>query len=258
VNRLDRLFEQKKNGVLSVYLTAGFPNLNDTIEICRALNDARVDIIEIGIPFSDPVADGETIQKANEKALKNGITLEIIFNQIKEIRKFTEIPLVLMGYLNPVLQYGFVDFCEECKNLGVDGCILPDLPLDEFKRDYQALYEANNLKGIFLITPNSSDQRIQAIDQSSSGFIYAVSSSAITGGALNFDKTRLEYLTRLKSLKLKNSVLLGFGVSTHEDFAKISEYVNGAIVGSAFIRALESGSRNVYKAALDFAIRLRD
>ena len=181
MNRLVRLFKNKSRDVLSIYVTAGFPKLEDTVSICNAISESGADMIEIGMPFSDPVADGPTIQHSSEIALQNGMTLKKVFEQVVEIRKLVDIPILLMGYLNPVFQFGIEKFCSECQRCGVDGCILPDLPFAEFNQQYKDIFLKNDLKNIFLITPQSSDERILEIDRASSGFIYAVSSTAITG-----------------------------------------------------------------------------
>lgn len=227
----------KRERILSVYFTAGYPGLNDTAAICRALAKGGADLIEVGIPFSDPVADGEVIQASSQAALENGMTLKILFEQLEEARKNCELPLILMGYLNPILQYGIEKFCERCRELSVYGAIIPDLPYDLYIAKYREIFEANNLCNIFLITPQTSEQRIREIDRHSTGFIYAVSSAAVTGGKVTF-ASRVDYLERLKALKLKNPILVGFGVSTSEDFNEICKHVNGAIIGSAYIREL--------------------
>lgn len=252
MNRIDQIFSKKKEKVLSVYITAGFPFLDSTVEICKALSKAGVDLIEIGIPFSDPVADGTTIQKANELALKNGISLTKIFVQVEAIRREVQIPILLMGYINPVLQFGIENFCKRCRETGIDGTILPDLPFAEFNESYKELFEKNDLKNIFLVTPQSADLRIKEIDASSSGFLYAVSSSAITGGSLQFNEERLNYLKRLKNMALKNPIMVGFGIAKRDDFNQVSNYARGAIIGSAFIRAIEEGKENLTNATSNF------
>jgi len=251
MNRIDKLFQQKKSGVLSIYLTAGYPDFNDTVRICEALSESGVDMIEIGFPFSDPLADGPTIQRSSEEALKKGMTLKKVFEQIDLIRKSVDLPILLMGYLNPILQYGVEAFCKECVKTGVDGCIIPDLPLQDFEENYKHLFATANLKNVLLVTPQSSDERIKELDEASSGFIYAVSSAAITGGNIKFDEARLNYLSRLVSLNLQNPVMLGFGISSKADLKQISQYVSGGIVGSAFIRAL-SESKDVVKTTKQF------
>ena len=249
LNRIDRLFELKRKDILSVYFTAGFPALNDTLSVLNALQESGADIAEIGMPFSDPVADGPTIQEANEQALKNGMNMKLMFEQLKNMRPKISIPVILMGYINPVLQYGISEFCESCLSVGVDGLILPDLPPELYEQAYKDVFDRSGIKNILLITPQSSDERIRKIDSLSGGFVYAVSSSAVTGGNISFDQSRKAYLTRLQSLKLKNPILVGFGVSTRADCEQIAKHANGVIVGSAFIRALSSGARPAESAA---------
>ncbi|MFN8333815.1 MAG: tryptophan synthase subunit alpha [Cyclobacteriaceae bacterium] len=241
MSRLKKLFQDKKQNVLSVFYTAGFPNLNDTVAIARHLQAAGADIIEIGIPFSDPVADGPTIQASNKVALDNGMNVKLLLEQVKEIRKEVTMPIVLMGYLNPVLQYGFEKFCRDAAANGVDGLILPDMPLDEFA-DYRDLTNALNLDVIFLISPTTSPERIELIDGLSSGFVYAVSSSSTTGAKKGFTAEQEEYFRKLKNAGLKNPFLIGFGISDHTTFTKASEFSSGAIVGSAFINLLKESN----------------
>jgi tryptophan synthase alpha chain len=250
MNRIQKLFKEKNSEILSIYFTAGYPALEDTAKIAKSLEECSVDLVEIGIPFSDPVADGETIQASNEKALKNGMNLKLLFSQIAELRKNCELPVILMGYLNPVMQYGIKEFCEKCKELSVDGTIIPDLPLELYLKEYAGMFTESGLSNICLITPQTSDVRIKYIDSKSDSFIYAVSSAAVTGGAIEMEK-RTKYLEHVKSLNLRNPVLVGFGVSTKNDFEEICKYANGAIIGSAFIRAL-SGSINPSQASKDF------
>lgn len=238
MNRIDELFREKKENILSVYYTAGYPKLDSTITLAKALEKAGVDLIEIGIPFSDPVADGPTIQKSNKVALQNGMTVKLLLEQVNEIRNEVSVPIVLMGYLNPVLQYGFEKFCESVAG-SVDGLILPDMPLDEFEREHRSTMDRNDLFNIFLVTPTTSEERIRKIDSLSSGFIYAVSASSTTGTKSNFSEEQEEYFKRLKSMNLKNPFLVGFGVSSHEFFLAVSNYGSGAIIGSAFINLLD-------------------
>lgn len=238
-NRIEKLFEEKKERILSVYFSAGFPKLNDTSEIMQCLQDSGADIIEVGIPYSDPVADGPTIQESNKVALDNGISLKLIFEQLKNIRKSVDIPIILMGYINPVLQYGVEDFCKKCTEVGVDGLILPDLPMQEYLDEYQEVFKAHGLLNIFLITPQTSDERIREIDQNSMGFIYMVSSSSTTGAKSGISTDQVSYFNRVKSMNLSNPVLIGFGISDKETFDQASEYAAGAIIGSAFINVLK-------------------
>lgn len=242
MSRLRTLFETTQGRLLSVFYTAGFPKLNDTVEIARQLQAAGADIIEIGIPFSDPVADGPTIQASNKVALDNGMNVALLLEQVKQIRQDVTLPIVLMGYLNPVLQYGFEKFCREAAANGVDGLILPDMPLDEFA-EHRELTTSLGLDVIFLISPTTSAERMQTIDSLSSGFVYAVSSSSTTGAKQGFTADQEAYFRKLKDAKLKNPVLIGFGISDRETFSKASEFSSGAIVGSAFINLLNE-SRN--------------
>lgn len=240
-NRLNETFSHKKN-ILSVYFTAGFPNLNDTCTIIEELEKAGADIIEIGIPFSDPLADGPVIQQSSEIALRNGMSIALLFEQIKDIRNKVSIPLVLMGYLNPVLQYGIEKFCREAEAIGIDGFIIPDLPLDIYGDEYKALFEKHNLYNIFLITPQTSTERIHLIDQSSKGFIYMVSSSATTGAKTGFSGEQLNYFERIKELNLKHPTLTGFGISSNKSYTEACNYSSGVIIGSAFIKHIANSS----------------
>ncbi|HZY79784.1 MAG TPA: tryptophan synthase subunit alpha [Cyclobacteriaceae bacterium] len=245
-NRLQKLFGEAKKPLLSVFYTAGFPKLNDTSLIAASLEQAGADLIEIGIPFSDPVADGPTIQQSNKVALDNGITVARILEQVKDIRKSVQMPIILMGYLNPVMQYGIEKFAKEASAAGVDGVILPDMPVMEYERDYKKVFEENNLLMTFLISPTTSPERIKKIDQLSTGFIYAVSASSTTGAKSGFANEQLDYFARLKKLKLKNPFLIGFGISNNATFRQASEYSAGAIVGSAFVNMLKD-SKDIQK-----------
>lgn len=238
-NRINQLFEHKQNNILSVYFTAGFPNLSDTIEIIQELEKNGVDLIEIGMPFSDPTADGPTIQRSSEKALKNGMSLNLLFEQLKEIRKSVNIPLILMGYINPVYQYGIERFCKTCAEIGIDGTILPDLPLDEYNEYYKPYFETNNLHNILLITPQTSEARIREIDNASSGFIYMVSSASTTGAGKKVEDFHRDYFEKVQNMGLKNPRLIGFGISDRETFNNACSFANGAIIGSAFVSALD-------------------
>lgn len=237
-NRLTALFAKKKTNILNVYYTAGFPALNDTTKIAEALQDAGADIIEIGIPFSDPVADGPTIQASNKVALDNGMNLHLLLDQVKELRKKVTIPVILMGYINPVMQYGVEKFAKDVSAIGVDGLILPDLPLQEFEEQYKQLFDSLDLCNTFLISPTTSEERIRKIDTETDGFIYAVSSSSTTGAKGDFTPEQIKYFDRLREMKLKNPFLIGFGISSKATFDKASTYGSGAIVGSAFIDLL--------------------
>ena len=239
MNRIEKLFKEKRKNIFSVFFTAGFPTLDSTSLIARALEKAGVDLIEIGIPFSDPVADGTTIQESSKIALDNGMSVKILLNQVREIRKEVSVPIILMGYLNPVLQYGFEMFCKDAAENGVDGIILPDLPFDEYNSEYRTIVEKYGILHIFLITPTTSEDRIRKIDLLSTGFIYAISSSSITGSNGDFSKEQEDYFRRLNAMNLKNPFLVGFGISSHQSFYTATEYGAGAIVGSAFIKLLK-------------------
>jgi tryptophan synthase alpha chain len=238
MNRIDKLFKEKKTNVLSVYFTAGYPELDSTVSIIKALENAGADMIEIGIPFSDPMADGPVIQHSNEIALKNGMSLKLLFNQLSDIRKEVKIPLLLMGYLNPVLQFGFENFCIQCVKAGIDGVILPDLPPVVFTEEYLQLFNKHQLYNILLISPQSVEERISYIDKISRGFIYMVSSSAVTGSSGNFSAVQISYFKRVCEMKLENPCLIGFGISNHETFLNAGKYSAGGIIGSAFVKIL--------------------
>lgn len=238
-NRITALFEKKGKDILNIFYTAGFPNLNDTRVIAECLQSSGADIIEIGIPFSDPIADGPTIQDSNKIALDHGMNLSLLISQVKELRATVTIPVVLMGYLNPVMQYGVEKFMRDAAEAGVDGLILPDLPLHEYVNEYQALAESLNLSVSFLISPTTAEARIRQIDSVSNGFIYAVSSSSTTGAKKEFAEEQVTYFKKLKSLQLKNPFLIGFGISNHQTYAQACTYASGAIVGSSFITMLK-------------------
>ena len=240
-NRINKLFADNDGKVLSIYFTAGYPNLDTTVEIIRELEEAGVNLVEIGMPFSDPLADGPTIQDSSQIALNNGMNIKLLFEQLSEIRNSIQIPLILMGYLNPILQYGIQNFCEKCNEIGIDGLIIPDLPLDVYTNDYKDIFDQNNLKNILLITPQTSEGRIREIDSVSNGFIYAVSSYSITGAKTWISDEQVEYLKRIQSYKLNNPIVVGFGISDKESFTKVTEHTDGAIIGSAFIKAISNG-----------------
>lgn len=226
------------NGLLSIYFTAGYPQLDSTVQIAKALEQAGVDFLEIGFPYSDPVADGPTIQQASTAALKNGMTLSVLFDQLKDLRKHVTIPVYLMGYFNPVLQYGIEKFCEKCKEVGINGTIIPDLPMYEYEELYQPIFTKNGISNIFLVTPQTSEERIRKIDKLTTNFIYLLSSNAITGSNLEVKDEAEAYFKRIKDMDLNNPFIIGFGISNKETFDKAVKYANGAIVGTAFIKLL--------------------
>ena len=243
MNRIDQPFLSKKN-ILNIYFTAGFPKLVDTIRIAMELERAGADMIEIGLPFSDPIADGPTIQGSSDAAISNGMTLNLLFGQLKELRTHVKIPVVLMGYLNPILQYGFQKFCADCKSTGIDGLILPDLPMYEYKSVYKTVMDEKGLYNIFLVTPQTSVERIMEIDEFTNGFIYLVSSLSITGAKSGISEKQIEYFSRIKRMNLKNKILIGFGISDNRTFAKACQYSDGSIIGSAFIKQLKHDASN--------------
>ncbi|MCO6357366.1 tryptophan synthase subunit alpha [Roseivirga pacifica] len=238
MNRIEKLFETKPERVLNVYFTAGYPKLDDTLSIIQSLEKSGADLIEVGIPFSDPVADGPTIQESNGVALANGMTVKLLFEQLAELRKSVSIPVVLMGYINPIVQYGVEAFCQKCQEVGVDGLILPDLPMFEYLETYKPMFDAHGLLNIFLITPQTSEARIREIDNNSKGFIYMVSSASTTGAKTGISADQEAYFARVKAMDLKNPTLIGFGISNKETFDKACANANGAIIGSAFIKAI--------------------
>jgi len=239
MNRIDTLFKEKQKNILSIYFTAGHPTHDSTSTIIKTLASEGVDMIEIGIPFSDPVADGPVIQKSSHTALLNGMSVRILFNQLKDIRKTVDIPLLLMGYFNPIMQYGVENFCSTCSEIGIDGTILPDLPLDIYKTDYKAIFDKYNVYNIFLATPQTSDKRYKQLDAESKGFLYMVAASATTGMRQNFESYQEEYFKRIEHLSLKSPRLIGFGISSQQTFLHACKYANGAIIGSAFVTILE-------------------
>jgi tryptophan synthase alpha chain len=250
MNRLQELFERKSKNVLNVYCTAGYPQLQSTLAIMRALEESGADIIELGMPYSDPLADGPVIQNSSSVALANGMTIETLFAQLHEFRKQVHIPVILMGYMNPVLQYGFEKFCQHAAALPIDGLILPDLPEYEYETVYGPIIQRYGLDFIFLVTPETSAARIKKLDALSTGFLYAVSSSSTTGSDKNMTDVNA-YLQRLQTYQLKNPVLVGFGIKDKTSFEEACRHANGAIIGTAFIRALENAD-DPAKAAADF------
>lgn len=239
MSRLKELFATKNINLCSVFFTAGFPELNDTQSVIKKLGDNGVDFIEVGLPYSDPLADGPTIQHSSEVALENGINLDVIFEQLKSVKESNTTPLVLMGYLNQVLKYGEERFCEQCVACGIDTVILPDLPMIEFENHYQKLFADYGISSIFLITPQTSEERIRKIDNLTEAFIYVVASASITGAKGEISANQIAYFERIKAMNLKSTLIVGFGISNKSTFNKVCEYVNGAIIGSAFIKFLD-------------------
>ncbi|WP_452231511.1 tryptophan synthase subunit alpha [Lacinutrix sp. MEBiC02595] len=237
MNRINQKLQENKK-LLSIYFTAGYPNLDNTATILQNLEKSGVDMIEIGLPFSDPLADGPTIQASSTQALKNGMTTEVLFNQLKDIRKTVSIPLIIMGYFNPMLQYGVEAFCEKCQEIGIDGLIIPDLPVDVYNDDYKAIFEKYGIINVFLITPQTSVERIHFIDSISNGFIYMVSSASVTGSSSGFGEEQTSYFKRIADMKLNNPQIIGFGISNNETFTQATTHAKGAIIGSAFIKHL--------------------
>lgn len=238
MNRIKELFQRKTEGIVSVYFTAGYPKLNHTEAVLHELEYAGADLVEVGMPFSDPLADGPVIQDSSTVALANGMTLELLFDQLENIRREVKIPIVLMGYLNPVLQFGMEAFCEKCEAVGIDGLILPDLPLAEYNKHYKELFAKHGLENIFLITPQTSDERVKMIDSITDSFIYMVSSSSTTGAKESIIDSQESYFNRINSMGLKNPRLIGFGISNYATYSKACEYANGVIIGSAFVKSL--------------------
>lgn len=251
MNRIDLLIKQKDRDILSVYYTAGYPCLEDTVRILGALQRNGVDMVEIGIPFSDPLADGEVLQMSNQQALRNGMTLQLLFKQLENIRKEIHIPLILMGYLNPVLRFGVERFCDKAASIGIDGIILPDLPLDVYNREFKDFFQKFGLHKIFLITPETNEERIRTIDREGNGFIYMVSASSTTGSKSTMGKVQIEYFKKIRNMDLRLPGLVGFGISSYETFSLACRYAKGAIVGSAFVRALSEG-RDLERAIKEF------
>jgi tryptophan synthase alpha chain len=250
MSRIKQLFQNKSSRILNVYCTAGYPELDSTLEVMKSLQDNGADIIELGMPYSDPLADGPVIQQSGSIALANGMTIEKLFQQLQGFRKDIQVPVVLMGYMNPVLQYGFEKFCQHAAALPVDGLILPDLPEHEFETEYGPIVQRYGLDFIFLVTPETSEERVRKLDSLSTGFLYAVSSSSTTGKDKNMEEVTA-YLQRLKSYQLTNPVLVGFGIKDKPSFEDACRHANGAIIGSAYIKSLEH-SADVQRATADF------
>lgn len=237
MNRINQKLQESKK-ILSIYFSAGYPNLNDTVQIIQDLEKNGVDMIEIGLPFSDPLADGPTIQESSTQALHNGMTTQVLFEQLKDIRKTVSIPLVIMGYFNPMLQYGIEEFCKKCAEIGIDGLIIPDLPVDVYAEEYKNTFEKYGLINVFLITPQTSVERIHFIDSVSNGFIYMVSSASVTGSQTGFGSVQEDYFNRIANMNLKNPQVIGFGINNQETFNQATQFAKGAIIGSAFIQHL--------------------
>ncbi|MEK9602894.1 MAG: tryptophan synthase subunit alpha [Flavobacteriaceae bacterium] len=247
MNRIDKTFQGDRK-IISIYFSAGYPELEDTVPILKALQDSGVDMVEIGLPFSDPLADGPTIQKSSTRALRNGMSTEKLFEQLQNIREHIHIPLVLMGYFNPMMQYGIERFCQKCQAIGIDGLIIPDLPVDIYHQNYKVLFDRYNLYNMFLITPQTSEERIRYIDKVSRGFIYMVSSASVTGAQNTFGDAQENYFKRIAQMQLNTPQVVGFGISNSETYRLATQYSRGAIIGSAFIKFLEQeGVKNISK-----------
>lgn len=251
MNRINKRLQENKK-ILSIYFTAGFPQLNDTTSIIKSLENSGVDMIEIGLPFSDPLADGPTIQASSTQALKNGMTTDLLFTQLKNIRENVNIPLLIMGYFNQIFQYGVEEFCKKCQETGIDGLIIPDLPLEVYQDEYQTIFESYGLINVFLITPQTPTERIKKIDKVSKGFIYMVSSASVTGGKNDFSDEQLKYFERINNLQLMTPQIVGFGISNKKTFKQATSHAHGAIIGSAFIKFLKNKKDNFEDFISDF------
>ncbi len=241
MKRIKEAFDKTSDGLLSIFITAGYPNVNDTVEVLKELEANGVDMVELGIPFSDPMADGPVIQEASGVAIENGMTLKLLFEQLKDLRNSVSIPVLLMGYLNPVMQYGYEAFCKSCKEVGIDGVILPDLPVYEYEEKYKDLFESHDLANVFLVTPETAPNRIEKLDYLTNGFLYLVSSSSTTGQKEGIDGTT-DYLERVQNMNLNSPKMIGFNIKDSASYQLACKYSNGAIIGSAFIRALKDSS----------------
>lgn len=241
MNRISAKLQENKK-LLSIYFTAGYPNINDTVSILQELEQNGVDMIEIGLPFSDPLADGPTIQESSTIAIENGMTTSLLFEQLANIRESVKIPLIIMGYFNPMMQFGMEQFCKKCAEVGIDGLIIPDLPLHVYETEYKTIFEKYGLKNIFLITPQTSNERIAQIDAVSDSFIYMVSSASVTGSQSGFGNEQMDYFKRIASLNLKNQQIIGFGINDKETFSQATQHQKGAIIGSAFITFLKNNA----------------
>lgn len=251
----DNIFDGRQDRLLSIYYTAGYPNLESTLDIAEELEKSGVDFLEIGFPYSDPVADGPVIQHSSEIALKNGMTLKLFFEQLKELRSRVSIPVFLMGYFNPVLQYGVENFCRSCQEVGVNGVIIPDLPMYEYEELYESIFKEHGISNIFLVTPQTSDERIRKIDGLSTSFIYLLSSNATTGKNLEVGESSAAYFERLKNMQLRNPLVIGFGISNTETFQRATDYATGAIIGSAFVKQL--GDENYLSQIRGFVKKIK-
>lgn len=254
INRIDKKFQEDKK-LLSIYFSAGHPSLEDTVPILKKLQAAKVDMVEIGLPFSDPLADGPTIQESSTQALSNGMTTDKLFSQLENIREYINIPLVLMGYFNPMMQFGIEKFCKCCESIGIDGLIIPDLPVNIYHEKYKILFDKHGLYNMFLITPQTPEKRIRYIDKVSNGFIYMVSSASVTGAKNTFGDSQKDYFKRISGMRLSSPTVVGFGISNASTYSTAIEHSNGAIIGSAFIKFLEE--KGVNKIA-DFISSIRD
>lgn len=239
MNRINRLFQDNPQQLLSLYFCAGTPTLEGTADVIRTLEKKGIQMIEVGVPFSDPMADGPVIQDAATKALRNGMTLRLLFSQLKDIRDDVNIPLILMGYLNPVMQYGFENFCKSCVEVGIDGVIIPDLPFKDYMEEYKPIADKYEIRIIMLITPETSEERIRFIDDNTTGFIYMVSSAAITGAQKEFNEAKQAYFNKVHSMNLKNPTMIGFGISNKQTLELAQANANGAIIGSKFVQLLD-------------------
>ena len=253
MNRINQKLQENKK-LLSIYFTAGYPNLNDTVSIIQELEKNGVDMIEIGLPFSDPLADGPTIQESSTQAIENGMTTNLLFEQLKNIRNTVQIPLIIMGYFNPMMQFGVEQFCQKCNEIGIAGLIIPDLPLEEYLSEYKTIFEKYDLKNVFLITPQTSNERILQIDSVSDSFIYMVSSAAVTGSQSGFGNEQMNYFERISNLNLKNPQIIGFGINNKETFEQATLHQKGAIIGSAFIKFI---TNNPIDKIGDFVKKIR-
>ena len=246
--RLESIFKTKKDR-LSLYHTAGYPSLESMVEVVKSMDESGIDFVELGMPYSDPLADGPTIQESSNIAINNGISLEIYFDQVSQTRDLTSMPLLFMGYFNQVLRYGIDRFLAKCVEVGIDGLILPDMPPDIYENRYMQVFKQYDLAMIFLVTPTCSDERIRKIDDLSSGFVYVVSSSSTTGKTKGFDEDQLNYFKRIRDLKLKNPTIVGFGISSHQSFKQVNEYMDGAIIGSTYIKSIADGDVDMHTKA---------